>query len=805
MIKNYFKVAIRNIFKHKAFSFINITGLAIGIACSVLILLFVTHELSYDRFHEKADRIHRIAVRASIGNTKIRQTYSSSETFRKLLLDFPEIEAGVKFFRLGEVPVISGERTFFESRFYAVDNTFFDIFTVPLIHGNPESVLKNPNTMVLTRDIAVKYFGTTDVIGRILRVDSKFGLRTKDFEITGVSENMPANSHFHYDILVSLASFPDWVNNTGWTANNFITYLLLKKGTSAETFNEKLKEFTRKYMGGERFDSWVAKGNSWEYYLQPITKIHLTSDLNGEFESNGNETYVYVFSVVSIIILLIACINFMNLSTAKSSLRAKEVGMRKVVGSGKNQLVAQFISESVILSFIALALGIGLVHLLLPSFRNLVNRPLELNYLHNPLVIPLLLALGLFVGVISGSYPAFFLSSIKPVAALKNRAFKGIDKGGAGLRNALVVLQFSISIFLMIGTLVVFQQMRFLQNKKLGFQKDQVLVIKNADALGKNIEAFKESLRKETSITGVSGTSTLPGMRFNNIGFGAEGVDEGFTLNICVCDQEFLKTLGLEMAQGRFFSKEFPSDSHAAVINEKAAKLLNWDDPIGKRINNWSKERGNFTVIGVVKDYHYESLHHEIRPMALFLNGGYYQWSDQVIAARLETEDLPWTIKKIEKTWKEFASSIAFDYSFLDQDFDNLYINEKQTQKMFSAFSFLALFIACLGLFGLASFNVDQKTKEIGIRKVLGASVPGLVSNLNRNFVKWVLIANILAWPVAWYFMRGWLQNFAYRIDLRLWMFLLTAGLALLIAFVTVSFQTVRAASKNPVDSLRFE
>ncbi len=805
MIKNYFKVAIRNIFKHKAFSFINITGLAIGIACSVLILLFVTHELSYDKFHEKADRIHRIAVRASIGNTKIRQTYSSSETFRKLLLDFPEIESGVKFFRLGEVPVISGDRTFYESRFYAVDETFYDIFTVPLIHGDPKSVLSNPNTMVLSRDSAVKYFGTTDAVGRILRVEFSWGVGAKDFEITGVSENMPANSHFHYDMLVSLATFPDFVNETEWTANNFITYLLLKKGTSAETFNEKLKDFTRKYMGGEQFDSWVAKGNSWEYYLQPITKIHLTSDLNGEFESNGNETYVYVFSVVSIIILLIACINFMNLSTAKSSLRAKEVGMRKVVGSGKSQLVAQFISESVILSFIALALGMGIVHLLLPFFRNLVDRPLELNYLNNPLVIPLLLALGLLVGVISGSYPAFFLSSIKPVAALKNRGFKEAGKGGTWFRNTLVVFQFSISIFLMIGTLVVFQQMKFLQNKKLGFQKNQVLVIKNAESLGNNTEAFKERLRMETNITAVSGTSTLPGRRFNNIGFGAEGVDEGFTLNICVCDHEFLKTLGLEMAQGRFFSKEFPSDSHAAVLNEKAAQMLNWDDPIGKRINNWARERGNFTVIGVVKDYHYESLHHEIRPMGLFLNGGHYNWPDQVIAARLETGDLPRTLKTIEKTWKEFAPSRTFSYSFLDQDFDNLYINEKQTQKMFTAFSFLALFIACLGLFGLASFIVDQKTKEIGIRKVLGASVPGLVSNLNKTFVKWVLVANVLAWPAAWYFMRGWLQNFAYRIDLSLWMFLLTASLALLIAVITVSLQTVRAASKNPIDSLRFE
>ena len=805
MIGNYFKIAVRNIFKHKGVSLINITGLAIGIACSILILLFVTHELSYDRFHVNADRIYRIAVRASIGNTSIRQTYSSSETFRKLLLDFPELETGVKFLRIGEVPVILGERTFHESRFYAVDDTFYKIFTVPLIHGDPDSVLSNPNTMVLSKNIAVKYFGSVDVVGKTLRVDFPGDLESRNFQITGVSENMPANSHFHYDILISLASFPEYVNDTEWTANNFITYLLLKKGTSAESLNEKLKLFTRKYMGGEKFDAWVAKGNFWEYYLQPITRIHLTSDLNGEFESNGNETYVTVFSLISIIILLIACINFMNLSTAKSSLRAKEVGMRKVIGSGKSQLITQFISESLILSFIALALGIGLVHLLLPSFRILINRPLGLNYLHNPLAIPLLLAMGLLVGVVSGSYPAFFLSSIKPVAALKSRGFKGVTKGGTWLRNTLVVFQFSISIFLMIGTLVVFQQMRFFQDKKLGFQKSQILAIDHADALGKNAETFKESLRRERKIIGVSGTSNLPGMRFSNIGFGAEGVDEGFTLNLCVCDHAFLKTLGLEMSQGRFFSKEFPSDSHAAVLNEKAARLLNWDDAVGKRINNWARERGNFTVIGVVKDFHYESLHHEIRPMVLFLNGGYHKWPDRVIAVQLEAGDLPRTIKTIETKWKEFAPFQPFNYSFLDKDFDNLYINEKQTQNMFTVFSFLAIFIACLGLFGLASFIVDQKTKEIGIRKALGAMVPGLVTRLNRNFLKWVLLSNLLAWPVAWYIMRGWLRNFAYRIDLNPWMFLFSACLAALIALVTVSLQTVKAASKNPVDSLRFE
>lgn len=803
MIKNYLKVAVRNIIKHKGFSTINTVGLAIGIACSVLILLFVIHELSYDKFNEKADRIYRLAVRASIGDTKIHQTYSSSMTFKRLLADFPEIETGVKFLNLGRTPVILGETTYYESRLFAVDSTFFDVFTIPLIQGDPRTVLAEPNTMVVSEDTAFKYFGTTDAVGKTLKADFPYGLGSVDFKITGISENVPANSHFHYDLLVSSASFPTLINETEWTANNFITYVVLKKNASAKALEEKLKEFTRKYMGGDKFDAWVAKGNYWEYFLQPVTKIHLTSDLNGEFEANGNQTYVYIFSVISIIILLIACINFMNLSTAKSSLRAKEVGLRKVVGSGRGSLVVQFLSESTLMSFIALAIGIGIVILLLPLYENLIGRQLEIHFFDNFVVIPLLIALGLAVGVISGSYPAFFLSSFKPIAVLKDMTSRG--KGVSWMRNILVVFQFTISIFLIIGTLVVNQQLKFFQNKKLGFDKEHVLVIKNPGALGNSPAPFKQALRKYSSIMNVSSSNTLPGRSFSNIGFGAEGVDENFTLNLCVCDYDFLDTLKLELARGRFFSRDFLSDSHAAVLNEKAVELLGWDDPIGKRINNWARERGNFTVIGVIKDYHYESLHQEIRPQVLFLAGGYYKRGESYITVRLNTENIPGTIKDIESTWKKFAPNKPFEYSFLDEDYDRLYLNEKQTRKLFSIFSFLAIFIASLGLFGLASFIADRKTKEIGIRKILGASVPRIISILNKSFVKWVLISNLIAWPIAWFIMNKWLQNFAYRIDLSWWMFVAAALLSLLIALITVSFQTVKAAVRNPADSLRYE
>ncbi len=803
MIKNYFKIALRNILKHKGISSINIVGLAIGIACSILILLFVAHELSYDKFHEKADRIYRLAIRASIGDTKINQTYSSSETFRRLLVDFPEIEKGVKILRLGRTPVTLGELTFYEAGFFAVDSTFYEVFSIPLIHGNPQTVLKEPNTMVLSKDTAMKYFGETNAVGKTLRADFSYEAGSIDFKITGVSENVPDNSHFHYNMLISSASFPDAINNTGWSSNNFITYLLLKKGTSQHWLDEKLVEFTRRHMGGEEFDAWVAQDNYWEYYLQPITDIHLNSDLNGEFEANGNKTYVLMFSVISVIILLIACINFMNLSTAKSSLRAKEVGLRKVVGSSRSKLTLQFLCESVILSFISLALGLIIIQILLPAYRNFIGRQLHMRYFDNFLVIPSLLALGLLVGVISGSYPAFFLSSFKPISTLRGKISS--SKGSAMLRNVLVIFQFAISIFLIIGTLVVFQQLKFFQNTKLGFEKEQVLVVLNPGALENNVMPFKETLRKYRDVINVSGSNTLPGRSFSNIGFGAEGVEKSFTLNLCVCDYDFLDTLKLELAQGRFFSKEYGTDSHAAVLNEKAAKLLGWEDPIGKKINNWSTNRGNFTVVGVIKDYHYESLYQEIRPQALFLSGGYYQNVESYISVRLNTKNVSETVKYIGNTWNDFAAGKPYEYSFLDKDYDNLYINEIQTRSLFSIFSFLAIFIACLGLFGLASFVADRKTREIGIRKILGASVPRIVRNLNKSFVIWVLIANLIAWPAAWYVMNKWLQNFAYRIDLSWWMFILAAVLALIIALMTVSFHTIKAALKNPADSLRYE
>lgn len=798
-------MAIRNILRHKGISVLNISGLAIGIACSILITIFVTHELSYDRFHENAEEIYRVAVRASIGDTKINQTHSSAITFIKLLEDFPEIETGVKFLNIGRTPISLGDKTFYEPNVLGVDSTFFDVFSFPLIYGDKETILSQPNTLVITESTALKYFRQTNVVGETLSLDfSSNDQGVVEYKIIGVAKDFPGNTHFHPDFLLSMVSFPELINNTGWSSNNFVVYLQMQKGTLKAEFDEKLKVFTRKHMGEDRFDEWVAQGNYWEYYLQPLTDIHLNSDLNGEFEANGNKTYVYIFSVISIIILLIACINFMNLSTAKSSLRAKEVGMRKVVGAARSSLVIQFLSESIIISYISLILGLLLVHAFLPAYSTLVDRPLELHYFDNNIVIPVLLFGGLIIGIVSGSYPAFFLSSFKPTAILKQNT--GDSKGGSWVRNILVVFQFSISIFLIIGTLTVYNQLRYLQTKQLGFNKEQILIINNPGTLaGERIETFKEMLRQQAAVSQVSGSNFLPGQRFSNIGFGAEDVKESFTLNIGVVDYNYAQTIELEIVNGRFFDRDFKSDSVAAILNEKAVEILGWEDPLGKKINNWSREQGNFTVVGVVKDFHYESLHQEVRPMALFLSGGYYTRTERNISVRLNTADTPSAIAMIEAEWQKEASGMPFEYSFLDDDYNKLYINEQQTRKIFTIFSVLAIFIACLGLFGLASFITDQKTKEIGLRKVLGASVGRLTQMLNAIFVKWVAMASIIAWPLAWLAMNSWLQNFAYRVNQAWWMFVLAAVLALAISLLVVSMQTVKAALRNPIDSLKYE
>ena len=794
MIKNWLKIALRNIRRHKGYSFITTFGLAIGMACFILTFLWILDELSYDRFHEKADQIYRVAVRAKIGNTEINQTYTPPPLAGTLLTDYPEVLHSVRFVNYNRAVLIKcGEQFFNEYNVALVDASLFDVFTLRFIKGDPKAALIQPNTVVLTEKTAYRYFGNKNPIKQVLAIDND------NFQVTGVIENIPESSHFHFDFFISLTTFPG-SRSTRWGGNYYKTYIVLREGCSKEEFETKLHEVVKKYIYKNNEDNWIKVGNYWIYYLQPLTKIHLHSRLDGEFEANGNSSYVSIFSMVAFFILVMSGINYMNLYTARSANRAMEVGIRKVIGSHRSQLIKQFLIESIVSSSIALLLAIAIVEILLPSFRNFVGKQLDLHYFGNLYVLPGLIGLALVIGTTAGAYPSFFLSSFQTISVLKSQHLGRLKN--SWLRNGLVLIQFSISIFLIIGTLIVFQQLKYIQDRNLGFNKEHVVIIKTIKPIGKKSDVFKENLLKHPFVISASGSHSLPGRHFENFGFIPEGKD-AITMNLCCCDYDFLETLGLEMKTGRFFSKDHKTDYSAIIINEAAVKLLGWKDPLNKYI--FSNDQ-NLNVIGVVKDFHYQSLHQPVAPMALLLLHGAYDFlAENFISVRVKPGNIEENLKFIKKTWEKFFPGMPFDYSFLDVDYNTLYHNERLTGKTFTTFSLLAIFIASLGLFGLASLISEWRTKEIGIRKVFGASVSGIVFMLSKEFTKWVVISNAVAWPFAYYVMNIWLQNFAYRVNITLWSFIFAAFLSLTIALITVSYRSVRAAVSHPVNALRYE
>ena len=797
MLKNYLKVAFRNIFKHKVYSFLNIFGLALGMASAILILLFVFYERNYDRFNENADRIHRIAVRAMMGGTKIRQTYTPAILTPTLLENYPEVEYSIRFRTESRgVTVKTGDLAFNEYRVGLSEADLFKVFTLPFKSGNPDTALAEPNTVVITESTALKYFSRQRALGEILKIDDR------DFRVTGVIRDFPQNSHFNFDIICSLITFKQGLDNTHWFANNYRTYIQLKEKTSAAAFEAKFPDLVRNYtVAGQDYDAWLAKGNYWEYYLQPLTSIHLHSDLNGEFDANGNAAYVSAALLIALFLLFIASVNYMNLATARSANRAREVGIRKVVGSTRGPLVRQFLAEALAASFIALFLALMLVIILLPAFRSLTGRALVLPYLEQPLLLPALLGLAFVLGIFSGAYPAFFLASVRPIKVLRGRLQSGARS--SRLRNLLVMTQFAISIFLLVGTFAVHQQTRFMRSKRLGFDKENVLVIKTPAPLEERSQAFKDRLIALSEVTAVSGSNTTPGRSFNNWGCRPEGFDGGITLNTCIGDFGFLETMGMEMDKGRFFSKDFSTDQKAIVINQAAEALLGWDDPLGKTIN--FGEEKIYTVIGVIQDYHYESLHHTVRPEALMIFPGPYDSDENYISARIQPENISRTLSQIQEIWKDFSAGIPLEYSFLDSDYDALYTNEERTGRIFTVFSCLAIGIGCLGLLGLAAFAAEQKTREIGIRRVLGATVPGIIVLLSKGLTRWVALANLIAWPVAFFVMTRWLSGFAYRIGLN-WLFFGLAGIiTLAVAWFSMSLQAYKAAHTDPVKALKYE
>jgi len=788
MIRNYMKIAARNLLRYKGYSFINITGLVTGITCFILIQLWIDNELSYDTYHEKSGRIYRVATEALLESTVIASASTPSVIATTLLDEYPGVLEAARIRDFSPVLVSQGEKNFLETRVYAADNSVFDVFTFDFIEGGGDNVLAEPYTVVITKSIAGKYFGAENPVNKVVNVDNT------DYRVTGIIGDMQPNSHFHADFILSGSSF-DYFESDNWWTSYVNTYIVLEDGYPYKEFDEKLAELVFKYRNPGRV--WTAD-KYWKWYLQPLTDIHLHSNLSGEFEANGNIAYVYLFSVISFIILLLACFNFINLTTARTSIRAKEIGVRKVVGSDRVQLMSQFFSETVFLCTLSTAIAFLVLKAILPYFNNYLGRQLSLP-LGDPAIWLYAAGFVLLLSIFSGSYPAVFLSSLMPTQILKGGS-SGSRKNTI-LRNGLVLFQFSISIILIIGVIVVERQLDFIRNMQLGFDKEQVVLVENAQLLGGSITVFKEELLKSPSIVNVSVTGAVPGRYYELRGVNYEPRKE-VALDLGWTDENFLATLNIEMKEGRFFSKEFPSDTAAIVLNESAARFIGWEDPLGRPLD--VKSIGIYRIIGIVKDHHYESKHDKIRPMAL-MNINQKMDSAQYVAIKITTGDVTETLQMIEASWKGIAPGMPYQYCFLDEDYARLYKSEEQTGEVFSFFCMLALLIGALGLFGLASFVVENRTKEVGIRKAIGATERNILYILMKQFIIWPIVAAIFAWPLGWMLMNQWLRNFEYRITIGIDVLFLAGIIAILTAVISVIFQSLKAAGKNPVDSLRYE
>jgi len=799
MFKNYLKIAVRSLFKHKVFSLINILGLAVGLAASVLIFLYVRDETGYDRYHEKADRIYRIqADWSNKGDSKIHQLGTPSVLARTLRDHYPQVEAVSQFCGpLGDIVLRWNNIGVKESEVFAAEPDVFRVFTFPLVRGDAATALNNPDSAVLSETLAAKIFGRDNPLGRSLEIQAS-GER-KLLQVTGVVRNVPRNSHFRFEMLISMKTLFKG-DEQGWTSNNFTTYLLLRPGVTRALMEEKLVEVDKVYSEGGRTHI------PWIWTLEPLGRIHLYADLATGNQPNGSAAYVKLFSVIAVLVILIAGINFVNLATARSAQRAREVGIRKIVGSLKRQLIGQFLGESVLIALIALVFAVGIIQLVLPLYRNLTGRPLALDYFGNPLVIPALLGSALVIGILAGLYPAFFLTSFRHADVLKGSPLTGKGRGSLLLRNGLVVFQFAMSVLLIIGSLTIGRQLDFIKNRRLGFEKEHVVVVHNADLLGSGHEAFAARVKQQPDVRGIAAVRSLPGLDTPNWGIGVEGVprDRPLNMNFLICDQDFASVLDIRMLEGRFLSREFPSDKDAVVINKKAAEYFGIPNPVGKKVQIWTFRKA-YTVVGIMDNVFFESLHRDVRPMGYLLPEATRSSSRPYLLVRAAPGKAPAILERLRTVWDSFSPGLPFDFGFLDERVDALYQNDRRAGQVITLFSVLAIFVSCLGLFGLAAFVTEKRTKEIGVRKVLGAEIGGVVWLLTRQFVKWVVLATLIAWPLGYWAMSRWLEGFAFRARLGAGIFL-TSGLAALgIAVLTVSSQVIKAALANPAESLKYE
>jgi putative ABC transport system permease protein len=811
MFRNFLKVAFRNLWKNKAFSAINIVGLSVGLAICLLIILFVKDELSYDQYNAQSENIYRLDADISFNGTQFISATTPAPLAPTLKKDYPQIEQYTRLRNFGDILVKKDNQNIQNHNAVFADSTFFQVFSIPMISGNRLTALNEPNSIVIDETTAKKYFNTVNVLGKTLYVDN-----STNCKITGVIKDIPPQSHFHFSFIRPIRdTYHD--DQSDWLSNNYNSYVLVRPGVTRASLQTAVDGVINKYLVKQldqflhmSADELKKSGNHFIYPVMPLTGIHLYSNKSYEFEPNGNITYVYIFSIIAIFILLIACVNFMNLSTARSANRAKEVGIRKVAGSSRLSLITQFLTESVLTSFLSLLMAIAIAALLVPLFNQLAGKQMAVLTLFSTWLMPVLIALIVVVGCIAGSYPAFYLSSFQPVHVLKGSKAKGFRS--SWLRSGLVVFQFFISISLIIGTIVIYNQLTYIRNREIGYNRDQVLVINNTYALDKKIKSFRQDLLKISGVQSATIAGSLPTeTSYSQNGWFKDPTLDAKQVNIMTdfnADQNYIPTMGMQMISGRNFSKDFPTDSVAVIINETAAKQLGFKNPLTESIyrpsgyatNNGAFSSKKFHIIGVVKDFNFNSMHDKVGPMVIELNE---DWGR--IALRINAKNIPALINQVENKWNSMGPGQAFSYTFLDADFNKIYNADQRTGKLFVTFAVFAIFIACLGLFGLVTYAAEQRIKEIGVRKVLGAGVGEIVAMISKDFIKLVIIASVIAFPVGWWMMNQWLESFAYRVNIAWWVFAFAGLLTIAIALITVSVQAIKAALANPVKSLRTE
>lgn len=788
MFKNYLKIALRNFFKQKVYSAINIFGLSLGLACCILIMLYIQDELSYDRFHENADQIYRVVVEFRDKDVPDHFAHTPAPLAPAMLQEFPEILNAVRFSTWWSHELIAyQDKQFWEDGLIMADPSIFDVFTFPLARGDAKTALDDPSSIVITESAARKYFGSQNPMGKVLKIVDG---RVRDFKITGILKDIPSHSQLQFDFLIS---FANQRGNIEWGQWNYTTYIQLPPDYPPSVLEDKFPRLVGKYAGEE------AKAKNI-FHLQPLTRIHLHSNLREDLATNRDLSHLYIFSGIGLLILMLACINFVNLVTARSVVREKEVGLRKVVGANRFQLLVQFLGEAVLLTLIAFLFSLLLVELLLPVFNELTGKEMPLRLQGDLPFLATLVTLMFFVGILSGLYPAWTISRSQPMSFFR-KGFGEKASGHSFLRKTLVVVQFTVSIAFLSSTAIIHRQMTYIKSRNLGYDKEHLVVLPIFYRdVHPRYELLKSEILRNPRIVNAAATSYLPSKQSFCQNTWWEGLPEGDDemMHWLSVDQDFIETFGLEVKAGRDFSSLFPADrSKAYILNEAAVKWIGWDNPVGKQFE--ILDRG--TVIGVVNDFHFQSLHHQIMPLALHI----YPDALRYLLVRIQARDISKSLEFLKRKWEELFPSRHFEYSFYDKDFDRIYRSESHLMKTFNSISILAILIACMGLFGLASFATVRRTKEIGIRKVLGASVSGIFLLMVKEFAKWVLVANIIAVPLAYFAMSKWLQNFAYRAGIGFWIFFLVAVLVFVIALLTIIFQAIKAATANPIEALRYE